>query len=100
MSASSSLTTLQLAEAIARAVLAEVDEHGVGQGSAYGVLLPHDEYFPDTRRADPDFDSLGDHLRHVVLQTLRDNGCWFCRVTEGPEPVGGIVKSEQMELTY
>lgn len=93
MSASSSMTTLQLAEAIARAVLAEVDEQGVGQGSAYGMLLPHDEYFPDTRRADPDFDSLGD-LRLVILQTLRVHCCWFCRVTEGPEPVGGIVKSE------
>lgn len=74
---SSSLTTLQLAEAIARAVLEDAYDSGEG------------------------FQWEHAHKRaQAVLQTLRANGCWFCRVTEGPEPVGGIVKSEQMELTY
>lgn len=86
------MTTLQLAEAICRAVLAEVDEAGVGDGSDFGFLLPHDDYFPDTAK-----EFIGD-LRQTVFKVLRDNDCWFCRVQLGPPPVGGIIASEQMEL--
>lgn len=77
MSASSSLTTLQLAEAIARTVLEDAYDSGEG------------------------FQWEHAHKRaQAVLETLRFHGCWFCRVTEGSPPAGGIVKSEQMELLW
>lgn len=91
------MTTLQLAEAIARAILAEVDEQGTDDGSDFGFLMPHNEYFPATWQEDV----LGqEDLSLIVLKVLRDNDCWFCRIQEGPAPVGGIVQSEQMELTF
>lgn len=72
-----SKTTLELAEAIAQAVLEDAYDSGEG------------------------FQWEHAHKRaQAVFKVLRDNGCWFCRVTEGPPPIGGIVKSEQMELTY
>lgn len=77
---SSSLTTLQLAEAIARAVKIAINDRP-GAWDHPGRWLSGE-------------------AAQAVLKTLRVHGCWFCRVTEGPEPVSGIVKSEQMELTY
>ena len=58
------LTTLQLAEKIARAVLTGVDADEI-------ALVPHDSYFPD--------------LTWDVLKVLHDTGTWFCRLRETPE---------------
>lgn len=70
------LTTLDLAEKIARAVLKEVDGGEV-------VLLPHDEYFRD----DPEFGGKATDLSFAVLRVLHETESWFCRA---PRDENGI----------
>jgi hypothetical protein len=62
------MTTLELAEKIARAVLKEVD-------GAESALLPHDFYCTD----EPDFGGRRTDLPYAVLRVLHENSSWFCR---------------------
>ena len=66
------MTTRELAEQIARAVLSEVDDDQI-------ALAPHDTYFNPAHQNEWG-NSLD--LAYVVLKTLEAHDSWFCRLTE------------------
>lgn len=83
------MTTLELAEQIARAVLKAVDCDEIS-------LAPHDSYFnPQWREA------WGDKypdLAADVLMVLHENHSWFCRVSDAPTGETVDDPYEQVEL--
>ena len=81
------MTTLELAQAIARAVLKAVD-------CDEAALAPHEQYFTADGPDDPD----GHGLSRVVLEVLRETGHWFCRVTEDPKLGTVDVRFNMLEM--